>query len=159
MYIIICETDRQSRFDAWYRVLRAGALGWPWGMKWGGRWEESSGRGTHVHPWLIHVNVRQKPPQYCKVVSLQLKFKKKNQFDKPVCFAYENILLSYVKKDLHLLGNLPFFKIHVNCFMAWDDSPGANVISKLHVVGEGPGASLWVLRLFLSVISRLLVAI
>ena len=31
MYIIICETDRQSRFDAWDRVLRAGALGWPWG--------------------------------------------------------------------------------------------------------------------------------
>ena len=23
------------------------------------------GRGTHVHPWLIHVNVWQKPPQYC----------------------------------------------------------------------------------------------
>ena len=23
-------------------------------------------------PWLIHVNVRQKPPQYCKVISLQL---------------------------------------------------------------------------------------
>ena len=29
--------------------------------------------GTHVHPWLIHVNVWQKPPQYCKVISLQLK--------------------------------------------------------------------------------------
>ena len=28
---------------------------------------------THVHPWLIHVNVWQKPPQYCKVISLQLK--------------------------------------------------------------------------------------
>ena len=27
MDIIICETDRQSRFDAWDRVLRAGALG------------------------------------------------------------------------------------------------------------------------------------
>ena len=26
MYIIICETDCQSRFDAW-RVLRVGALG------------------------------------------------------------------------------------------------------------------------------------
>ena len=37
MYIIICETDRQSRFDAWDRVLRAGALGWPWGMGWGFR--------------------------------------------------------------------------------------------------------------------------
>ena len=29
--------------------------------------------GTRVHPWLIYVNVWQKPPQYCKVTSLQLK--------------------------------------------------------------------------------------
>ena len=29
--------------------------------------------GTHVYLWLIHVNVWQKPLQYCKVVSLQLK--------------------------------------------------------------------------------------
>ena len=38
-------------------------------------WDEEggSGWGTHVHPWLIHVNVWQKPPQYCKVISLQLK--------------------------------------------------------------------------------------
>ena len=28
--------------------------------------------GTHVHPRLIHVNVQQKPLQYCKVISLQL---------------------------------------------------------------------------------------
>ena len=42
------------------------------GMGWGGRWEGRSGWGTHVHPWLIHVNVWQKPPQYCKVISLQL---------------------------------------------------------------------------------------
>ena len=26
----------------------------------------------YKHPWLIHVNVWQKPPQYCKVISLQL---------------------------------------------------------------------------------------
>ena len=31
---------------------------------------------------------------------------------------------------LYLLGNLPFFKIHVNHFMAWDNSPCASVISK-----------------------------
>ena len=31
-----------------------------------------SGWGTHVNPWLIHVNVLQKPLQYCKVISLQL---------------------------------------------------------------------------------------
>ena len=29
--------------------------------------------GTHVHPWMIHVSVREKQPQYCKVISLQLK--------------------------------------------------------------------------------------
>ena len=36
---------------------------------------EGGGRGdqdlTHVNPWLIHVNVWQKPLQYCKVISLQ----------------------------------------------------------------------------------------
>ena len=42
---------------------------------WGGG---GVGRGfqdgrTHVHLWLIHVNVWWKPPQYCKVISLQLK--------------------------------------------------------------------------------------
>ena len=31
MYIIICEIDRQSRFNALDRVLRAGALGCPEG--------------------------------------------------------------------------------------------------------------------------------
>ena len=44
-------------------------------MRWGGRWEGGSGWGTYVHPWLIHVNVGQKPPQYGKVISLQLKLK------------------------------------------------------------------------------------
>ena len=29
-------------------------------------------RGIHVSPWLIDVNVWQKPLQYCKVISLQL---------------------------------------------------------------------------------------
>ena len=31
---------------------------------WRGRWEGGSRWGTHVHPWLIHVIVWQKPPQY-----------------------------------------------------------------------------------------------
>ena len=40
-------------------------------------WEGAGGRGgwdrgTHVHPWLIHVSVWQKP-QYGKVISLRLK--------------------------------------------------------------------------------------
>ena len=54
------------------QVLRAGALGRPRGMGWGGKWEGGSGWGTHVNPWLIHVYVWQKPLQYYKVISLQL---------------------------------------------------------------------------------------
>ena len=54
------------------QVLRTGALGRPRGMGWGGRWEGGSRWGTHVNPWLIHVTIRQKPLQYCKVISLQL---------------------------------------------------------------------------------------
>ena len=59
MYNTIYETNRQSRFNAGYRMLRAGALGWPRGMVQGGRWEESSGWGTRVHLWHIHVDVWQ----------------------------------------------------------------------------------------------------
>ena len=44
-------------------------------MGWGRRREGGSGWGTHVHPWLILVNVWQNPLQYCKVISLQLKKK------------------------------------------------------------------------------------
>ena len=51
--------NRQSRFDAGYRMLGAGALGWPREMIWGERWEGDSGLGTHVHLWQIHVDVWQ----------------------------------------------------------------------------------------------------
>ena len=53
-------------------ALGAGALGWPRGTGCGGRWEGGSGWRTHVNPWLIHVNVWQKPLQYCKVIGLRL---------------------------------------------------------------------------------------
>ena len=40
------------------------------------------------------------------------------------------VLLIYVNETIYLYGNLPFFKILINHFMAQDDSPGANIISK-----------------------------
>ena len=52
--------------------LRADVLGRPRGIGWGGRQEGVSGLGTHVNPWFIHVNVWQKPLQYCKVIILQV---------------------------------------------------------------------------------------
>ena len=49
----------------------SGPAHWDDPLGWDG--EGGSGQWTHVHPWLIHVNVWQKPPQYCKVISLELK--------------------------------------------------------------------------------------
>ena len=54
------------------QVLGPGTLGRPRGIAWRGRWEGGSGWGTHVNPWMIHINVWQNPLQYCKVISLQL---------------------------------------------------------------------------------------
>ena len=81
MYNIIYETNHQSRFDAGYRKLGAGALGWPRGMVWGGRWEGGSGWGTRVHPWRMHVDVWQN--QY-KIVKYKKKKKKLNAFLKGI---------------------------------------------------------------------------
>ena len=54
MYIIICERDHQSRFNAWDKVLRSGALGWTWGMAWGGRWGGvQDGEHMHTHGWFM----------------------------------------------------------------------------------------------------------
>ena len=53
--------------------------------------EGGSGWGTHVNPWLVHVNVWQKPLQYCKVISLQLI--KINRKKKKVCLL-ESFALS-----------------------------------------------------------------
>ena len=39
------------------QVLRPGAQGRPRVIGWRGRWEQGSGWGIHVNPWLIHVNV------------------------------------------------------------------------------------------------------
>ena len=73
MYITTGKIDGQRKFDSWSRVPKVGALGQPRGTGWGGRWHRFSMGGTHVYPWLIHVDVWQKPSQYCKVIILQVK--------------------------------------------------------------------------------------
>ena len=54
-YYVSC----QSRFNAWYWMLGASALGRPRGMVWGGRREKGSGWGTHVYLWRIHFDIWQ----------------------------------------------------------------------------------------------------
>ena len=81
------------------QVLRAGALR-PRGMGWGGRWEGDSGWGTHVNPWLIHVNVWQRPLQYYKAVSLQLIKINEKKKRRRICLAMQGTLvLSLVQED------------------------------------------------------------
>ena len=78
------------------QVLGPGALGRPRGIGWRWRWEEGLGWGIHVNPWLIHVNVWQKPLQYCKVISLQLIKKKK----KPLYTFLDRVLPFFLRKYL-----------------------------------------------------------
>ena len=88
------------------QVLRPGALGRPRGIGWRGKWEEGSGWGIHVNPWLIHVSVWQKPLHYCKVISLQLI---KINGKKKECTWWRNKITSYIKwqpLSTHFLNSL-----------------------------------------------------
>ena len=54
----------------------------PWGISTGLNNHLAKHAKKHINPWLIHVNVWQKPLQYCKVISLQLikiNFKKRKK--------------------------------------------------------------------------------
>ena len=56
--------------------------------------------------------------------------KAQNQLDKPVCYTHTLFSQSMLMKLYICMGICLFFKIHVNHFMARDDSPGAKIISK-----------------------------
>ena len=59
-----CTLSGKKRISSLDSIQDTGCLGL---VRWDGpeRWygEGGSGWGTHVHPWLIHVNVWQKPLQ------------------------------------------------------------------------------------------------
>ena len=99
------------------QVLRAGALGRSRGMGWGGRRERGSGWGTHVNPWLIHVNVWKKSLQYCKVISLQLIkinekkfliifFLKSTYFTRLLWELGEDIYIYYLEQVWHIVNTI-----------------------------------------------------
>ena len=109
------------------QVLGAGALGKPRGSGWRGRWEGGSGWGTHVNPLLIHVNVWQKPLQYCKVISLQLikingkkkkKKKKKSKWIKPLLGTIFLFAAKCIPNDIlsQIIFVLSFFHISCHCW-------------------------------------------
>ena len=71
--------SRQSRFNAQYWMLGAGALGRPRGMVPGGRREGGSGWGTHICLWQIHFNIWQNQYNIVKFKN-KIKFKKINKY-------------------------------------------------------------------------------
>ena len=87
----------QSRFNARYWMLGAGALGRPRGMVWGGGREEGSGWGTHVYLWQIHFDIWQN--QYNIV-----KFKNK-------------IKLKKIK--IKILFSLCCLLLNLSCLLKW----------------------------------------
>ena len=108
------------------QVLGPSVLGRPRGIGWRGRWEVGLGWGIHVYPWLIHVNVWQKPLQYCKVISLQLIKKIKIKINEPdksntqscfkdemkkkilECHEMEDVILLYVILNKIWLNNFEY---------------------------------------------------
>ena len=77
MYEMSC----QSRFDARYWMLGAGALGRPSGMVWGGRKEEGSGWGPRVCLWRIHFDIWQNQYNMVKFKN-KIKLKKEKEREK-----------------------------------------------------------------------------
>jgi len=61
-------------------------------------------------------------------------------------------------KQNYLYGNLSFYNIQVNHFVAQDESVWCQDYPKMHLMGEGPGAILS-FNTFLSFVNRLLVTI
>ena len=105
MYNIIYETSRQSRFDAQYWMLGAGALGRPRGMVWGGRREEGSGWGTCVYLWRIHFDIWQNQYNIVKLKN-KIKKKKRNNWTLTAIFALPGSPAWLTEHDLQLFLNL-----------------------------------------------------
>ena len=103
MYNIIYEMSHQSRFDARYWMLGAGALGLPRGMVRGGRREEGSGWGTRVYLWPIHVDIWQN--QYNIV---KLKIKKKKRYKKK-----RNVNILFIEKYMYFKKNRNHYKENI----------------------------------------------
>ena len=95
-------------------------------------------------------------------------------------FLMEIFFLSYINETMHMLWNLPFFKMvppktksfflfsnlgliiaqqisfHINCFMARGWHTSFHPISKMHIMGEGPGETRSALRHLSYLINRFL---
>ena len=71
------------------------------GWEVGGKFKEE---GTYVYLWLIHVDIWQKPTQYCKAIILQLKInklKKKKYTVNDLTYIYYKIITPISLVNIH----------------------------------------------------------
>ena len=76
---------------------------------------------------------------YLQVNSILLKTQ--NILDKPVCFTHANVLLSYVHETV-FAWKPAFLQDFCQSFYGLGQLTLCQCYLKMHVVGEGPGASL-----------------
>ena len=115
MYNIICEMSCQSRFNARYWMLGAGALGRPRRMVWGGRREEGSGWETHVYLWQIHFDIWQN--QY-NIVKLNKIKKTRNETDLSIDYVSSDWIRAVFPLTFKTLI-IQFPQGHVTSFLFW----------------------------------------
>ena len=63
-----------------------------------------------------------------------------NRFDKPVCFTHANVLLSYVDETV-FAWKTAFLQDSCQSFYGTGQLTLCQCYLKMHVVGEGPGAT------------------
>ena len=97
--------------------------------------EGGSGWGTHVTPWLIHVNVWQNPLQCCEVISLQLikiNEKKSNHFISLSCLV-NHIVCSF---SIHFLyKTCPLLSVALSRVASFSNKEG--LVTKAIKLGFG----------------------
>ena len=104
---------------------------------WGRSGEGVQDGGRHVQPWLIHVNLWQKPPQHCKVISLQLKLKTYSIHVKHICVRAKSVLsktsirhLVYARTSL-ILGHIWSSPNIHKCIWSMPKAPWNLVLPKM----------------------------
>ena len=100
-------------------------------MIWGGRREGGSGLGTHVHPWLIHVNVWQN--QYSIVKQNEVKKKKKKGNPILLSWIWRSFRLKVIKHTLFYMYTHICIAISTLTDMDTDKDGCVNVYTYAHM--------------------------